>query len=75
MSDDKNKGEETVDFLTKMIKEDVENSVYNRPVATRFRRSLTAICTSAPPMRFTSIIPSPAGFMEHSIFGSTIRTH
>ena len=36
MSDDKNKGEETVDFLTKMIKEDVENSVYNRPVATRF---------------------------------------
>jgi glutaminyl-tRNA synthetase len=36
MNDDKNRTDETVDFLTKMIKEDVENSVYHRPVATRF---------------------------------------
>ncbi|MDR0268113.1 glutamine--tRNA ligase/YqeY domain fusion protein [Paenibacillus sp.] len=35
MSSKKN-GEEASDFLTKLVKEDVENSVYSRPVATRF---------------------------------------
>ncbi|MGG3281552.1 glutamine--tRNA ligase/YqeY domain fusion protein [Paenibacillus solani] len=36
MSENKNRGEETVDFLTRIIKEDIEKGVYNRPVATRF---------------------------------------
>ncbi|MFB4323722.1 glutamine--tRNA ligase/YqeY domain fusion protein [Priestia sp. BR_2] len=36
MSNDYNNGAETADFLTRMIKDDVENNVYHRPVATRF---------------------------------------
>lgn len=36
MSEEKIRGEETVDFLTRIIKEDIEKEVYHRPVATRF---------------------------------------
>lgn len=36
MSEEKIRSEETVDYLTRIIKEDVEKDVYHRPVATRF---------------------------------------
>ncbi|GAA0831254.1 glutamine--tRNA ligase/YqeY domain fusion protein [Bifidobacterium pullorum subsp. gallinarum] len=36
MIHDKSLGEETVNFLTRMVKEDIEKGVYHRPVATRF---------------------------------------
>lgn len=36
MNEDKFRGEETVDYLTRIIKEDIEKEVYHRPVATRF---------------------------------------